>query len=117
MFTAQQYFMATKLEASLGHLHRGDNCRGWFLSEVDTWHPCGICNPKGQIVPCPDYEEDFTFVVTVANNGVSEVDSVTPNHHKAITRARELRDAGHRVRLRRVWGAESIDLACAQLAG
>jgi hypothetical protein len=49
-----QYFEAFSLYASTGELHRGDGCSGWFSSELDTWHPCGTCNPKGRRVPHPE---------------------------------------------------------------
>lgn len=35
------YYMAFRSMASCGDLCRGGECRGWHLSEVDTWHRCG----------------------------------------------------------------------------
>jgi len=50
------YFATFKVYASVGELHREKDCPGWHLSEVDTWHPCGTCNPGGRNVPHPEYE-------------------------------------------------------------
>lgn len=50
------YFEAFKVYASVGDLHREKDCPGWHLSEVDTWHPCGTCNPGGRKVPHPEFE-------------------------------------------------------------
>lgn len=34
---------------------RDEACRGWFLSEVDTWHQCPC--PAGRLVPHPESDD------------------------------------------------------------
>lgn len=41
----------------------GEACRGWFLSEVDTWHECPCNGAKGY--GHPEDESDVVYVVTL----------------------------------------------------
>ncbi len=51
------YYNNCETEARSGVLCRGEGCKGWFLSEVDTWHHCRACNPQATNHPENDYEE------------------------------------------------------------
>ena len=46
--------------AGCGELCRDGECRGWHLSEVDTWHRCGGVECGGADAPHPEaaIEED-----------------------------------------------------------
>lgn len=52
----QGYFDNFNQQVRGGDACEGSECRGWFLSEVDTWHECP-CN-KRRAVPVPHPEED-----------------------------------------------------------
>ena len=49
-----QYYESFRMSVFQGYLCRGENCSGWILSELDTWHrcPCGQ-GAKGH----PEYPE------------------------------------------------------------
>ncbi len=40
----QGYYDDIDSLARRGELCRGEDCRGWLLSDLDTWHKCGGCD-------------------------------------------------------------------------
>lgn len=54
MSELQQYYDSFSSIVASGELCSGENCSGWFVSDVDTIHrcPCG----KGTAENHPDYE-------------------------------------------------------------
>ena len=48
------YYSAFNSMAACGDLCRGGECRGWHLSEVDTWHRCGGVDCGGAGAPHPE---------------------------------------------------------------
>jgi hypothetical protein len=48
------YIRAFKSMAACGELCRGTECRGYHLSEVDTWHKCGATDCAGAGAPHPE---------------------------------------------------------------
>jgi len=40
----QDYYNDFRSVAASGELCRGEDCRGWLLSDVDTYHRCGGCD-------------------------------------------------------------------------
>lgn len=59
MSELSHYYSTFHSEVRCGHHCAGDACRGWFLSEVDTWHECSCNARKG--VPHPEADEDELF--------------------------------------------------------
>jgi len=45
-------------EATTGYLHQGGKCSGWFVSDLDTFHWCGVCNRGGERKENPEVKAD-----------------------------------------------------------
>jgi len=77
----------------------GDACTGWVLTNMDTWVQCQGCNSRGT-VPHPEADDVVAlfYVVTVNDKLVFRSESRTA----AADVARDHRDAGRAVRLRRI---------------
>ena len=66
MSDLQIHFETFKALTSMREFCTGEDCRGWHLSEVDTWHECPCNASKGY----PNPEDDSTgYVVTAWING------------------------------------------------
>jgi hypothetical protein len=48
------YIRSFNSMASCGELCRDEACRGWHLSELDTWHRCGGVDCGGANAPHPE---------------------------------------------------------------
>ncbi len=55
----QGYYNEFAFLATSGQLCGGENCRGWLLSDVDTWHACPCGKATNDNHPeCQDYSDD-----------------------------------------------------------
>lgn len=55
MSEAALYYESFDVMARGAAFCRGDDCPGWFLSEVDTWHKCGCGAGDG----CTPYDDEL----------------------------------------------------------
>jgi len=57
MYEYSNYIRFFASMAGCGELCRDGECRGWHLSEVDTWHRCGGADCGGADACHPEEEE------------------------------------------------------------
>lgn len=52
------YYRYFSMRVSSGEFCRGEECHGWFLSNLDTWHACGCGKGTEANHPENSYYED-----------------------------------------------------------
>jgi len=109
----ENYYNGFRAASNLRALceRRGTSCRGWHLSELDTWHECPCNAWRGR--PHPEYEEDDGSVYAVhcdRGDGVRVTTYVSEDLEVAKVAARTFRDGGYRdVKLSRRYGMDADD--------
>ena len=58
MYEYSNYVQAFAAMVGCGELCRDGECRGWHLSEVDTWHRCGGADCGGADAGHPEAAEE-----------------------------------------------------------
>ncbi len=84
----------------MGEFCGGNDCNGYFLSDVDTWHECSCNSAKGYAHP--EAEVGNAYVITAFINGSETAIGICTrmDHGKGCARLAAMDHEG--VRLRRI---------------
>jgi hypothetical protein len=106
----QAEYNAYRRQVSSGSMCKGDECGGWHLSDLDTWHECPCNAQKG--VPHPEtQEEPWAYVVfaRVQEGRPHRALALRYTRDRGQDAARRYRDSGWPdVRLRFVSGEDAL---------